>query len=90
MTDFEQRSLELFSDKQKALIEKHRKSFRRWFDPLRKLEPDYREEQLEMIPMTEEEKRAAAIELVKKAGDPVTENNIQLAIMMIDSGVEVE
>lgn len=48
MTEFEQRSLELLSDKQKALIEKHRKSFRRWFDPLRKLEPDYREEQLEL------------------------------------------
>lgn len=89
MTEFEQRSLELFSNKQKALLEKHRKSFRRWFDPLRKLEPDYREEQLEMIPMTEAEKRAAAIELVKKAGDPVTENNIELAMMMIDAGVEL-
>lgn len=74
----------------KALLERNRKAFRRWFDPLRKLEPDYKEEQMEMIPMTNEEKRAAAIKLVKKAGDPVTENNIQLAVMMIDAGVGVE
>jgi len=51
MTEFEQRSLELFKQKQrKALIEKNRKSFRRWFDPLRKLEPDYHEEQIYLIP----------------------------------------
>lgn len=55
---FEQRSLELFKQKKrKALIEKHRKSFRRWFDPLRKLEPDYREEQLELT--IEKNKRPA-------------------------------
>lgn len=52
---FEQKSVELMKKKQ---LERYRKSFRRWFDPLRKLEPDYQEEQKELNFADAESKRS--------------------------------
>lgn len=49
MTEFERESLRLFERRQKEIIERNRKAFRRWLDPLRKLEPDYKEQQLEIF-----------------------------------------
>ncbi|MDX1400255.1 MAG: hypothetical protein R3204_17120 [Oceanospirillum sp.] len=42
MTDFEQRSLELFEKYRHMVIERHRRSFREWFLPF------YEERQLEI------------------------------------------